>query len=189
METGARSLDCHSAFLLQHWELSSQAGDLATPWCRRCHLPNVLLSGVLASGLKRTSCTWQLKSITAVTRTYAHSLGWRWILAPEGGWASGQQASLTCPCFPLGKGIPGLAWPEMALGSRMVPGSTGIHSSQVQLTQKDAKSFNWVCQGLVASLDFFEVTGRSPTSSKPNRSLMLFYAAANRLPAKREISK
>lgn len=49
-----------------------------------------LLSGVLASGLKRTSCTWQLKSITAVTGTYAHSLGWRWILALEGGWASGQ---------------------------------------------------------------------------------------------------
>lgn len=32
--------------------LSSQAGDLATPLCRRHHLPNVLLSCASASGLK-----------------------------------------------------------------------------------------------------------------------------------------
>lgn len=97
------------------------------------------------------------------------------------------KASLTCPWFPLGKGIPGLAWPEIALRCQTVPGSIGIHSSQMQLTQEDANSVNWVCQGLVASLDFFEVTGICPTSSKSSRSLVIFYATANGLPGKGEI--
>lgn len=128
----AEDWDCHSAFLLQHWELSSQAGDLATPWCRRRHLPNVLLSDVCSGG----------------------GLG-KWPI------------SLSCVLvFPFGKRDSWLSVATAGSGEQDGIGGVDIHLAQVQPTQEDGNAVNWVCQGLVTSLDFFEVTGIRPIGSK-----------------------
>lgn len=132
----ARSWDWHSVSPAA-LGLSSQPGHPASP---EHHLPNVLLSRAPASGLK----SWKEHPIHG---SWSPSqLAYR-ILALKAGWASGQEASLACPCFSLGKGIGGLGWPEVALGSRMALGSTGA-----PCTQEGANSINWICQGLGAAL-------------------------------------